>query len=859
MNIAFNTTGFANPFMGPGMVYGGNFVDVLFRHLMEQGWDGLTFMAILNFYMYLSLDRIKDLFKYLNDKVAVYGKNNLEHYGHYTLEKSKTYSLLALDKIKNIKLAKKGTEFVSETNKPNNQIMITLNCSNKPDLMALGNFILKNRKHIDLHNYYRESSDKYKIVEAYQLPNCVVFNNDVIVDILSNHKTLTDKNLESTDKNLESTNKNLESTDKNLQLTDKNLESTNKNLESTDKNLELTNEKLVIPVSDNNKIVLRITQNVDYSLVCESDGQTEQLKDVRIKITETNVDIVWSDFRNIAKKLDCPFRDCPLFDSSNGWCSSPSSFLNGRCYSILFYIYYSRNFNLFKNLFYFLAGKESFDFMGKKYKLVGSCCDLCTDFLKEDEMKKFIEDLTKYCNDKLIPKFDSRKTEVEAWISNNKHFFEPILNNTPAVNIYFESEEIDCSVLSEYSRKFMKNLMIDYYHQTFDNIGNKISIYQLNIRYDIETEKKENPEYAEWQKKYGKKTKETSKASSDDKTTEPNSTTTETDTKDKSKDDTKTETTGGDGATSNNKPDDKNTANNTQKNNTDDFFGDMYDYPYMPRHYRGYKYIPPEPEKFIQQETKIPVAESRHVKSDKKPIQHLYLQKSAKDLLQSYLSNFKNNRELYEKLGIPYKGGILLSGEPGCGKSSTIMAVATYLNKDIYYLDLNKIKTNHELKLCIDYVKTNSQKGGVIIFEDIDCMTDIVKKRTFEIKDENNSVTKSMNTENDALSLSFLLNILDGTMAPEDIIFVMTTNHQEILDPALIRPGRMDISIEIKKCDCYQLQQIYYDLYGHYLDQTILKRFKEYQFITAEVILHLFHNIYNKHLTGEELLRKFLN
>ncbi|XWV26817.1 hypothetical protein QJ857_gp0234 [Tupanvirus soda lake] len=817
MNIAFNTTGFANPFMGTGMMYGGNFVDVLFRHLMEQGWDGLTFMAILNFYMYLSLDRIKDLFKYLNDKIAVYSKNNLEHYGNFTLEKSKTYSLLALEKIKNIKLSKKRAEIVSETNKPNNQVVITLNCSNKTDLMALGNFILKNRKHVGLHNYYRESSDKYKIIEAYQLPNCIEFKNEVIVNALDNHKTITDKNS------------------------------------------QLLNEKIVIPMSDDNKIVLRIIQNVDYSLVCESDGHTEQLKDVRIKITETNVDINWSDFRVIAKKLDCPYSCFPSFESNTGWSSSPGSFLNGRCSAILFYIYYSRNINLFKNFFNFLAGKESFDFMGKKYKLVGGCGDLCQELLKEDEMKIFIEDLTKYCNDKLIPKFDSKKSEVDSWISGNKHFFEPIINNAPAVSIYFESEQMDRAILSEYSRQFMKNLMMEYYHQSFDNIGNKISIYQLYIRYDIETEKKENPEYAEWHKKYGKKSKEASKANSDSKTHESNGTTTETDTKDKPKDSTKTETSGGDGATNDTKPDDKNTTNNGQKNVADDFFDGMYDYHYLSRHYRGYKYTPPEPEKYIENEIKIPSAESRHVKSDKKPIQHLYLQKSAKDLLQSYLSNFKNNRELYEKLGIPYKGGIILSGEPGCGKSSTIMAIATYLNKDVYYLDLGKIKSNHELKLCIDYVKTNSQKGGVIIFEDIDCMTDIVKRRSYEIKDDNNSVTKSMNTENDALSLSFLLNTLDGTMAPENIIFVMTTNHQEILDPALIRPGRMDISIEIKKCDCYQLQQIYYDLYDQHLDPSIIKRFKEYKFITAEVILHLFHNIYNKHLSCEELLSKFLD
>ena len=98
-------------------------------------------------------------------------------------------------------------------------------------------------------------------------------------------------------------------------------------------------------------------------------------------------------------------------------------------------------------------------------------------------------------------------------------------------------------------------------------------------------------------------------------------------------------------------------------------------------------------------------------------------------------------------------------------------------------MDLGNIKTNRELKLCIDYVKTSSHNGGVIIFEDIDCMTDIVKSRSNNAKynlvpvseteytavlpEENSqpnsnnepTITKTANAQNDALSLSFLLNM----------------------------------------------------------------------------------------------------
>lgn len=275
---------------------------------------------------------------------------------------------------------------------------------------------------------------------------------------------------------------------------------------------------------------------------------------------------------------------------------------------------------------------------------------------------------------------------------------------------------------------------------------------------------------------------------------------------------------------------------------------------------------PPIPNKFIEEEVKTAVAKSRHIKTDKKPMSYLYLPSHDKILLVNYLFNYKNNRDRYEQFGISYKGGLFLTGEPGCGKSSTIIAMATYLGKDIYYMDLGRIKTNHELKLCIDYISTNSQKGGIIIFEDVDCMTDIVKRRNYlninEISNnvplENTSITKNMSNENDALSLSFFLNILDGTMAPEDVIFVITSNHPEVLDHALIRPGRMDISINIKKCCREQLEQIYYDLFGIKLDESIACRFKEHYFMTAEVILYLFHNTY-KNVDPQVLLEKFLD
>lgn len=267
------------------------------------------------------------------------------------------------------------------------------------------------------------------------------------------------------------------------------------------------------------------------------------------------------------------------------------------------------------------------------------------------------------------------------------------------------------------------------------------------------------------------------------------------------------------------------------------------------------------PTKTIKVEHKIPSAYAKPIKTDRKPLEYLYLPEQSMESLVEYLRNFKDHRDRFQTFGFPHRGGIILSGAPGCGKSSTILATATYLQKDIYYLDLGQIKTNLELKLCVDYIRTNSSNGGVIIFEDIDCMNEIVHKRpehSTEMTSETN-ITKITEEVEGPLSLAYLLNVLDGTMAPEDVIFIMTTNHIEKLDKALIRPGRIDLDIELTKCTRVQLQKIYLDLYGKELPTDLLDRFPEKHWITARVILHLFHNSFDSNIDPEVLIAPLLN
>lgn len=222
------------------------------------------------------------------------------------------------------------------------------------------------------------------------------------------------------------------------------------------------------------------------------------------------------------------------------------------------------------------------------------------------------------------------------------------------------------------------------------------------------------------------------------------------------------------------------------------------------------------------------------------------------DSVKDRLNFFLNNKTWYEEKGIPYTFGLLLHGAPGCGKTSLIKALAKMTNRHIINISLHQFLTRTQLnnlfysdKIYVDSGVTtcdvfnipNSKK--LYIIEDIDAMSDVSLQRTD--KDENrendipidiNKLSKSdaeklkkrqnydhirKNLENDQITLSYLLNLLDGVLEVENRIIIMTTNYPEKLDKALIRPGRIDLSIEFKKCD----KTIILDMMRNYYDEDI--------------------------------------
>jgi len=216
-----------------------------------------------------------------------------------------------------------------------------------------------------------------------------------------------------------------------------------------------------------------------------------------------------------------------------------------------------------------------------------------------------------------------------------------------------------------------------------------------------------------------------------------------------------------------------------------------------------------------------------------------------KDKIVSRVKFFLENESWYAARGVPYTLGLLLHGLPGTGKTSTIKALANLTQRHIVSVPLKNIKNIEDL-YKVFYGPTINKKTipvnkRIYVLEDIDAasLKETVKRRepatinsTSQMDDgqEVDSgrsspspkhqekgvllVKQSEETEEKNLTLADLLEVFDGVMEMKGRIMVITTNHPEKLDPALIRPGRIDVNIQFGYCQPDDVLEIFNNFYG---------------------------------------------
>ena len=262
------------------------------------------------------------------------------------------------------------------------------------------------------------------------------------------------------------------------------------------------------------------------------------------------------------------------------------------------------------------------------------------------------------------------------------------------------------------------------------------------------------------------------------------------------------------------------------------------------------------PSKTIERVKIVPRVSVTLANSFFKNIDTLYLRQHDLDCLRTALECFRERQDIYRELGLPKKLGFLLHGVPGTGKSTTIIAIASYFRKDIYYVDLSGITKNSELQMIFDYVIKNNNNGGIIVFEDIDATTSIVLRRDQKFTTEQ-TLSHVMNSSDESLNLSYFLNILDGTLCADGTIFIMTTNYRERLDPAICRSGRINVEICFRRCDAFQIKAIYRRMFKREIPEKILQLIPEDQFTPADIIFHCLPFIYTNK-TDSEIMARFM-
>ncbi len=183
------------------------------------------------------------------------------------------------------------------------------------------------------------------------------------------------------------------------------------------------------------------------------------------------------------------------------------------------------------------------------------------------------------------------------------------------------------------------------------------------------------------------------------------------------------------------------------------------------------------------------------------------LQTGERERLISDIEKFKGSKARYRHLGVPYHRGYLLYGPPGTGKTSLVSAIAGKFAMSIYAINLTDFNDRSLTKAMNDV-----PPGSVVLFEDVDCMMASNPRSRAEKpapadpreKPDGKSVADKF-----GVTLSGLLNVLDGFHAPDGVLYMMTTNKIEALDPALLRPGRIDYRLYLGVASDEQKRELY--------------------------------------------------
>ena len=183
----------------------------------------------------------------------------------------------------------------------------------------------------------------------------------------------------------------------------------------------------------------------------------------------------------------------------------------------------------------------------------------------------------------------------------------------------------------------------------------------------------------------------------------------------------------------------------------------------------------------------------------KRPLGSVILDEGVKEGIVADVQDFLERQQWYVDRGIPYRRGYLLYGPPGSGKSSFIQALAGELDYSVAMINLSEMGMTDDK---LGFLLTKLPQRSILLLEDADAA--FINRRQRDADGYNGAT----------VTFSGLLNALDGIAAGEERIAFLTTNHADRLDPALIRPGRVDMMVRVGEATRWQAARMWDRFYG---------------------------------------------
>lgn len=232
----------------------------------------------------------------------------------------------------------------------------------------------------------------------------------------------------------------------------------------------------------------------------------------------------------------------------------------------------------------------------------------------------------------------------------------------------------------------------------------------------------------------------------------------------------------------------------------------------------------------------------------------------------SAIDRFLASEQWYRDRGFPYQLCIMLKGIPGCGKTSLIRALSTHLQRDLYPIALPKMSDESLYRALSD-----APKGSIVVMEDFNCA--VLRARNSELStakrdsrymkpqasegpvSDSSAEQSSHKTKHGlsedwlGLSLQGYLQAMDGLTTGGGKIIFMTTNVFDELDAAVVRPGRVDMIVELGALTDTEIKQYVQTMFDNVCSEVLQS--VEFESITGAEL----QQIYKEHFeTAEDFI-----